>query len=71
MYSYHSYQLFVLIVCWSTNATNLVTVTWTKILPVLELYGNHWEDIAVCAGLVSTATVVLLIVFLPKVSSLP
>ena len=35
----------------------------------LELYGTHWEDIAVCAGLVSTATIILLVVFIPKVKA--
>ncbi len=60
-----------LIVCWRTNTTNRarqapVHIDENPVL-VLELYGNHWEDIAVCAGLVSTATVVLLVVFLPKV----
>ena len=33
----------------------------------LELWGNHWEDIAVCGGMVSTAATVLLVVFIPKV----
>ena len=32
-----------------------------------ELWGNHWEDIAVCGGMVSTAATVLLVVFIPKV----
>ena len=32
-----------------------------------ELYGNQWEDIAVCGGLVSTATTILLVIFIPKV----
>ena len=33
----------------------------------LELYGAEWEDISVCAGLVSTGTVILLVIFIPKV----
>ena len=33
----------------------------------LELWGNHWEDIAVCGGMVSTAGAILLVVFIPKV----
>ena len=32
-----------------------------------ELYGNQWEDMAVCGGLVSTATTILLVIFIPKV----
>lgn len=46
----------------------LVTGAWVAVyLLCSELYGNHWEDIAVCAGLVSTATLILLVVFIPKV----
>lgn len=45
----------------------LVSGAWVTVyILCTELYGNHWEDIAVCAGLVATATVVLLVVFLPK-----
>ena len=36
-------------------------------LTCLELYGAEWEDISVCAGLVSTGTVILLVIFIPKV----
>jgi len=49
-------------------AVTLVTAAWVTIyILCAELYGNQWEDISVCAGLVATATVVLLIVFIPKV----
>ena len=34
------------------------------------MYGEEWEDISVCAGLVATATVILLLVFIPKVMRL-
>jgi len=46
----------------------LVSGAWVAVyILCAELYGNHWEDIAVCAGLVSTATIILLVVFIPKV----
>jgi len=46
----------------------LIAGAWVAVyLLCSELYGTHWEDIAVCAGLVSTATIILLVVFIPKV----
>ena len=41
----------------------------TSFTIVSEVYGHHWEDISVCAGLVSTATLILLVVFVPKVNN--
>jgi len=49
-------------------AVSFVTGAWVAVYIVCaELYGDHWEDISVCAGLVATATSVILIIFIPKV----
>jgi hypothetical protein len=32
-----------------------------------ERYGNHWEDIAACGGLVATGALIIIVIFLPKV----
>jgi len=49
-------------------AITCLAAAWVAIYVLCaELWGNHWEDIAVCGGMVSTAATVLLVVFIPKV----
>ena len=33
-----------------------------------ELFGRHWEEIATASGLVSSATILIIAVFIPKVN---
>jgi len=45
-----------------------VTVSWLVVYFICtELFGRHWEEIATASGLVSSATILIIAVFIPKI----
>ena len=48
----------------------LVSAGWVAVYWVCsDLYGQHWEEISTAAGLVASASALILVIFLPKVSA--
>ena len=49
----------------------LVSAGWVAAYWVCsDLYGQHWQEISTAAGLVASASAIILVIFLPKVSPL-
>ena len=61
-----------LLFCIGSFCLLIVTLSWSSIFALIpDIYGDHWHQISLCIGLLATPTVLLIVIFLPKVGSKP
>lgn len=56
-----------LLFCCGTFACLFVWIGWTIPFALFEEHGQNWRDVTVCCALVAIPTVLILVIFLPKV----